>query len=305
MDGGLDVLLFGEALIDELPRGRVPGGAPLNVACHLRALGASPFLVTRIGRDEDGRHLLGLLRRRGLDERGVQRDAERPTGRVAVRETGEGPSFEIPARQAFDFVDPDAALTATKGLSPRVVYFGTLAQRQAPSRTALEALLKARPGTRFFDVNLRAPWFDRDVVVTSLRLADVAKMNEMESAEIASLLEMAPSGRGFRGALATRFGLSEVVVTRGAEGAVYRSGDGSEISIPPPRRAPRIVDTVGAGDAFSATMILGFLRGWAPEVTVRRADAFARAVCRLRGALPRRLSFYGKFLEAWEDGKSP
>ncbi len=300
-----DTLLFGEALVDEIPGARVPGGAPFNVACHLRAFGVSPFLVTRIGTDEDGRRLLRAFSERGLVTRGVQRDTERPTGRVAVRDTDEGPSFEIPARQAFDYVDRDAALAATKRLSPRVVYFGTLAQRQGPSRRALEALLEALPGNRFLDVNLRAPWFDRDVVERSFRLADVAKMNETESGEIASLLGMATSGRGFRDSLAARFGLSTVVVTRGAEGAVFRNGGGRETAVRPSRKTLRIVDTVGAGDAFSAAMILGSLRGWAPEVTLRRADVLARAVCRLRGALPRRLSFYGKFLKAWEDGGSP
>ncbi len=299
-----DALLFGETLVDELPRARVPGGAPFNVACHLRALGASPLLVTRIGTDGDGRRLVRALRQRGLATLGVQRDTERPTGRVAVRETDDGPSFEIPPRQAFDYVDRDAAVRATKGLSPRVVYFGTLAQRLGPSRSALEALLESLPGTRFLDVNLRAPWFDRDVVERSLRLADVAKMNEVESTEIAGLLGTARSGRGFRDALAARFGLSAVVVTRGVEGAVCRDGNGRESAVPPPRRTPRIVDTVGAGDAFSAAMILGSLRGWAPEVALRRADSLARAVCGFRGALPRRLSFYGRFLGAWENGGS-
>jgi len=302
-----DALLFGEALVDELPAARVPGGAPFNVACHLRAFGVSPLLVTRIGRDEDGRRLLGAFRRRGLDTRGVQRDAERPTARVVVRETADGPRFEIPADQAFDFVDEGAALASAQGAAPRVVYFGTLAQRNAVSRAALKKLLDVfgvSGGLRFLDVNLRAPWFDRDTVDGSLRRASIAKMNEEEAGVLERLLGIPAKGRELRQALASRYRLESVVVTRGSEGAVWQDAEGAETRLAREKPLPRPIDTVGAGDAFSAAMILGSLRGWAPELTIRRADAFARAVCRLRGALPRRLSFYGRFVKDWETGKS-
>jgi fructokinase len=300
--GAFDVVLFGEALVDELPRGRVPGGAPLNVACHLRALGARPLLVTRVGRDADGRRLERTMDRRGLDRRGVQRDPARPTARVTVRLHEEGPRFEIPPEQAFDAVDAGAAVAAVDGTAPRLVYFGTLAQRATPSRQSLEALLKASPGTRFLDVNLREPWFDRDVVHRSLELADVVKINEDEAGEIASLLEMAPAGRGFRSALTSRYRLASVVVTRGPRGAVRQDGNGVETATPPSRRALRVVDTVGAGDAFSAVLLLGILRGWAAGTALSRADAFARAVCGLTGAVPRRRSFYDRFLGEWASG---
>ncbi len=304
MDGRFDVLLFGEALIDELPAGRVPGGAPFNVACHLAGLGARPLLVTRIGRDADGRRLERTMQRRGLDRRGVQRDPSRTTARVAVRLGKDGPRFEIPRDQPFDVIDAEAAIAALGGAAPRLVYFGTLAQRSDTSRTALEALLKASPGTRFLDANLRAPWYDRDVVHRSLELADVVKINEEECTEIASLLEMAPAGRGFRSAITSRYHLRSVVVTRGARGAVRQDRSGLEIATPPARRTTRVVDAVGAGDAFSAVLLLSLLRGWAPETALFRADAFARGVCRLRGAVPRQRSFYGRFLAAWKDGKT-
>ncbi len=304
MDGRFDVLLFGEALLDELPGGEVPGGAPFNVACHLGAFGARPLLVTRVGRDAEGRRLERTMQRRGLDRRGVQRDPSRATARVTVRLGNQGPRFEISRDQPFDVIDAKAAIGALDGAAPRLVYFGTLAQRSATSRTALEALLEASPGTRFLDANLRAPWYDRDVVHRSLELADVVKINEEECTEIASLLEMAPAGRGFRSAITSRYHLSSVVVTRGARGAVQQDRSGQEIATPPVRRATRVVDAVGAGDAFSAVLLLGLLRGWAPETALLRADAFARGVCRLRGAVPRRRSFYGRFLAAWKNGKT-
>lgn len=294
-----DVVLFGEALVDELPRGPVPGGAPLNVACHLRAFGAAPLLVTRIGRDADGRLLERAMDRRGLDRRGVQRDPSRPTARVTVRLEESGPRFQIPRNQAFDVIDAEAAVAALDGATPRLVYFGTLAQRSAASRAALESLVSASSGRRFLDANLRAPWFDRDVVHRSLELAHIVKINEEECAEIASLLEMAPEGRAFRSALASRYDLTSVVVTRGPMGAVQQGGDGLEVVAPAPRRAPRLVDTVGAGDAFSAVLLLALLGGWSPETALGRANAFASGVCGVRGAVPSRRSFYDRFLAEW------
>jgi fructokinase len=295
----LDVLVFGEALVDEFPSVRALGGAPFNVACHLRALGASPLFLTRVGRDADGRRLVSAMKRRGLDTRGVQQDAGHPTARVVVRADPDGPGFVIPDRQAFDFIDGEAARSAAGTASPRLVYFGTLAQRRDASRAALGAVLDAVPGTRFLDANLRSPWFDRDVVAESLRRAEVVKMNESETAEIAGLLDLPPHGRSFRAALSTRFDLAGLVVTRGPEGAVHRGRDGVEIRVAPVKTGRRIVDTVGAGDAFSAVQILGILRGWDCETALARAAAFAAAVCRLRGALPRRSSFYAPFLREW------
>ncbi len=302
MSGSFDVLLFGEALVDELPGGRVPGGAPFNVACHLRELGASPLLVTRIGRDEDGGRLVAAMRRRGLDVRGVQRDGRRPTARVVVRPGADGPRFLIPDDQAFDAIDAATARAAVGSGAPRVVYFGTLAQRREVSRETLAGLLDKVSGRRFLDLNLRAPWFDREVVDASLRKAAVAKMNEGEAAEVARLLGLPEHGVPFRQAIAARYGLGGIVVTRGADGAVYRDADGTEALVGPAARTRRIVDTVGAGDAFSAVQILGILRGWSAEETLRGADDFARAVCRLRGAVPRRLSFYEPFRKRWSGG---
>jgi fructokinase len=299
-----DVVVFGEALVDEFPSVRALGGAPFNVACHLRALGASPLLVTRVGRDADGRRIVTTMMRRGLDTRGVQRDPEHATARAVIRSETAGPVFVIPDRQAFDFIDGAEALAAVRRAKPRIVYFGTLAQRQQVSRAALGALLDRGPGTRFLDVNLRSPWFDRDVVEGSLGRADVVKMNEGEAAEIASLLGLPPHGQSFRRALSTRFGLTGLVVTRGPEGAIYRGENGVEAGVSPSKTRRRIVDTVGAGDAFAAVQILGLLRGWNPQASLARADSFARAVCRFRGALPRRRSFYTRFLKEWEAGKS-
>ncbi|HSB35392.1 MAG TPA: PfkB family carbohydrate kinase [Thermoanaerobaculia bacterium] len=294
-----DVLLFGEALVDEFPSVRALGGAPFNVACHLRALGASPLFVTRVGRDADGRRLVDAMKRRGVDTRGVQRDPGHRTARAVIRAEPAGPAFVIPDRQAFDFIDGAAALDAVRGVTPRLVYFGTLAQRHDVSREALDALLDEVSGTRFLDVNLRSPWFDRDVLERSLGRSAFVKMNEGEAAEIAGLFGLPAHGRSFRGALSSRFGLTGLVVTSGEDGAIYRGQDGVESRVTPLRSGRRVVDTVGAGDAFAAVQILGRLRRWDTGASLARADAFARAICGLRGALPRRSSFYARFLREW------
>ena len=299
------VTLFGEALIDELESGRdVPGGAPLNVACHLRAFGLEPLVVSRLGDDVDGERLRAEAVRRGLDVRGMQTDRDRPTGRVIVHQEPEGPRFEIPEKQAWDFIDSEAAVRAVAGGSPGLFYFGTLAGRHGVSRSALVRLLGLGWKTRLLDLNLRPPWFDARAVERSLASADVVKATEEELWLAAGLLRVGGSAPGPATTLMKRFSLDRVVITRGPNGAftVEESGLGAETAGMP--LGGELVDTVGAGDAFSAVLILGLLRGWDSATVLPRADAFARAVCCIPGAVPGDDAFYRPFIQAWDlDGQ--
>ncbi len=154
------VCVFGEALVDALPGGEVPGGAPFNVACHGAGFGLAPLLVTRVGRDEAGATLLGALAAAGVPASGVGVDAVRPSGRAVVSLRGGVPRFEIPEGAAFDAIDGEAAGRVTKEWGPSVVAFGTLAQRDPVSRAALHEVLSATKALRLADLNLRASWYD-------------------------------------------------------------------------------------------------------------------------------------------------
>jgi len=299
------VILFGEALVDELPSARAhPGGAPFNVACHLRAFGVAPLLISRVGEDPEGEMLHRAALRRGLDTRGIQTDRDHLTGLAVVRAAEEGPRFEIPPARAWDFIRADEALRALRGEAPDLLYFGTLAQRGAVSRAALCRLLGLEIRSRFLDVNLRPPWFDVETVERSLASADVVKASEDELRIVADLLGL-PDPDPEDGvterveALIRAYGIRNVVVTRGERGARLLTGSGDQTIVARPP-LDDVVDTVGAGDAFSAVLLLGALRGWPDSVTLVRADEFARALCRIPGAIPQNDAIYRPFRAAWD-----
>lgn len=297
------VILVGEALMDVFPDGsRVPGGAPLNVACHLAALGLDPLLVTRVGEDADGEGLVAWLCRRGLEVIGVQRDAALPTGEAGVRDGGGPAGFEIPYPRAFDRIDLETVRAGTAGTHPAAIYFGTLAQRDPVSREAIRWLLVNIQGVRFCDVNLRDPWTEPEIVRDSLLGADVAKLNEDELPRCVALLNgRAVSGHGAAVRLARKAELRSLVVTAGDRGArrvEHRDGATMESWVAASRPRP-IVDTVGAGDGFSAVLLLGLLHGWNAGKTLERAAELAGALCTIRGAVPLDAGFYEPFRERW------
>jgi fructokinase len=296
---GQTVIAFGETLVDQFRDRNVPGGAPFNVACHLGALGAHPVLVTRAGEDALGELLLQAMNERGLDLRGVQRDPARPTGRVRVTETASGHAFDILSDQAYDHIHPGLARKVGVSSHPQMVYFGTLSQR-GDSRRALHTLLGALDVPAFLDVNLRDPWVDGDTLRWSLQRASMVKLNEDELMRISDLLTLDGATPKARAAvMVSRFDLKRVVVTCGAAGAwtLDRAGRAESVG---GMALTNIVDTVGAGDGFAAGFILGMLRGWPLADRLARADALARALCGIRGAVPPTQDFYTPFIRDWK-----
>lgn len=297
------VVLFGEALLDQADSGTTPGGAPFNVACHLGRLGFRASLLTRVGTDAGGREILRAIRACGLPRSGVQVDPRRRTARVHVHHGAEGPSFEIPAGQVFDEIDARAASAVFVRARPSLLYFGTLAQRAEPSRSALAALLARKTASTFLDVNLRAPWWDAGTLERSLEAATTVKANEKELIILAEALRFRGAGtRGRAEALLGAFPCSRLVVTRGASGAVLFARRGRAVTsrVAPGHPLPGpAVDSVGAGDAFSAAFLAGLLLGWPTARTLDRANQLGAALCTVRGAHPESATFYAPFRRQW------
>jgi fructokinase len=303
---GKRVVLFGEALVDEASTGTTPGGAPFNVACHLSRLGFSALLLTRVGADDAGREIVNAARACGLPRAGIQVDPRRHTARVRVRHAAGGPTFGIPARQAFDEIDAPAACATFTRFRPGLLYFGTLAQRSATSRSALAALLRPAAVSTFLDVNLRPPWWSEETLVRSLEAATTVKANEKELMILAEALRFRRAGtRGRAEALLSAFPCSRLVVTRGASGAVLfsRRGQSVRARVAPGRALPGPArDSVGAGDAFSAAFLVGLLLGWPAAQTLDRANQLGAALCTVRGARPESAAFYAPFRRRWRLG---
>ena len=304
----MTTVVFGEALVDEFPTGQVIGGAPFNVARHLAAFMATPLMITRIGDDRNGQAVRAEFERFVMPETGLQVDPMEETGRVVVERNGQGHRFTILPRQAYDFIDPAAAVASLAGVDAGTLYFGTLAQRSERSRQALAAVLESTPARRFLDLNLRAGQVDETIVTRSLQAADIAKLNEEE---LQSLFQWyfqigrndAPLSTGevhaACRALMDRFSLEALIVTLGHRGSVYFGADGSLVANRDNPAPPFVIDTVGAGDAFSAIFLLGRLRGWALELALARANEFAGAICAVTGAVPADINFYDKWVARW------
>lgn len=294
------VVLFGEVLADIFPDRIVLGGAPFNVARHLRAFGQNPVLVTRLGSDALCDSVLNVMSQSGMETQGIQYDRNHPTGRVQVYIVDGEPRFEILPLQAYDFIHPGVARMATLSAHPVLVYFGTLAQRCEISRRALKTLLRSTNAAKFLDINLRAPWYDEKTLCHSLQYANIVKMNVEELGILAEIFELSrnePQDQALE--LMNRFDFEQVLVTCGAQGAwqIDRTGEKVEVGVTNP--IAKLVDTVGAGDGFAAVCILGALRRWPIAMTLERGNAFATAICEIRGAVPDQADFYQPFVDKW------
>jgi len=288
--------VFGEVLFDKFPDGRaVLGGAPFNVAWHLQAFGQAPLFISRIGDDPEGDRVRREMENWGMDMEGLQTDPGLPTGSVSVRFADGEPEYEIAHPAAFDAIS--SPVGHFKPLPEfRLLYHGSLALREPASREALQQLKAARPGITFVDVNLRAPWWCRDQVLDWLHAADWVKLNrgELEQLALTGGYSAEQAGRLLEGA-----DLKGLLLTHGSEGAELLTSGGEHHRIEPGAEI-EVMDTVGAGDAFAAVMILGLARGWDLAVTLRRAQDFASALCGRRGATVRDITFYRPYVDDWE-----
>ncbi|MFZ2301733.1 MAG: carbohydrate kinase [Gallionella sp.] len=295
------VVLFGEVLADIFPDRTVLGGAPFNVARHLKAFGRNPVLLSRVGNDDPGRSVLGTMVQNGMEIGGVQIDRHRPTGQVKVHLENDGHRFEILPEQAYDFIHPAVARMVRLPLDPALIYYGTLAQRHEVSRRALTTLLRSTSAAKFLDVNLRTPWYDEKTLRSALRYANIVKLNAEELDVLGGMLKLpgyGPQDRVME--LMRQFDLEQVVVTCGPEGAWQMNYTGKAIEAVASNRGATVMDTVGAGDGFAAVYILGALRHWPMENTLARANSFAAAICSIRGAVPGHADFYQPFIREWE-----
>jgi fructokinase len=281
-----NILIFGEVLADLFPEQTIIGGAPYNVARHLQAFGLQPLLVTKVGMDAYGDAIEKEMQANNMDCRGLQRDAHYPTGQVKVTFTAQGHQFEIMPNQAYDVMDARPVLNLMTMAPPEMLYIGTLALREMTTRRVAQALLEQITCLVFCDINLRAPWFSAEVIALVLNHAHTLKINHEELAVIAQMLGIHGSPEAQAKALQKQYHLTNILVTCGEQGSWWLTSAHAVLSVEKVQLAKPFVDSVGAGDAYSAVVIMGLLQGWAPQMILQRASAFAAAICGVRGAVP-------------------
>ncbi len=295
-------LVFGEVLFDHFPDGRkVLGGAPLNVAWHLCGFGGDPLFVSAVGDDPDGREILDQMESWGLTTAGVEIDPEHPTGSVVVSTEEGDADFEIPEDQAWDHLGSAKARRDLPLGTVGLIYHGSLAVRSDESWRALREIIEASGAPTFVDLNLRPPWWTPERVEWCLDTARWVKLNADELAEVTGRDTDAREARAEAARrLRSEHDLSVLLVTGGAEGSMLVTDDDRVIHHDAVRVGD-IVDTVGAGDAFSALACRGILHGWEPDALLDRASVFAAEACRFQGATSTDLSIYESHLRQWSD----
>lgn len=280
------VVGIGEVLWDLLPTGTHLGGAPANFAYMAAILGARACVATRVGEDVLGARAIEFFTAAGIDIQNVQKDSKRATGTtIATIEEGGTARYSITEDVAWDYFarNPDLVELAARA---DAVCFGTLAQRTDESRRTVRMFLEhTRPGClRVFDANLRSPFWNRDILVQSLQYANVVKLNEEE---LPIVLECSSLKAGTdvdaAHAIQERWGLLAACITRGPKGSVIATSEGTAVHT---GHAVQVIDTVGAGDAFTAAMTICLLRNKHLERVSDAANAVASWLVSKAGAMP-------------------
>lgn len=280
------IIGLGEILWDLLPSGPRLGGAPANFAYCSHLLGDRGIAASRIGSDQLGEDIRNVLTRSGVSDEFLQTDRSRPTGTVQVELDSAGqPKFEIMPYVAWDFLEWTAAWK-TLAETADAVCFGTLAQRSPQSRSTILNFLDGTPqdSLRVFDVNLRQNFYAIEIIAQSLKRATVVKLNQIEVQQVDRLLALRePDDLSFCRRLIRDFDLRLVCVTRGADGSLLADGKQADEH---PGFKVHMEDTIGAGDAFTAALVHGYLLGWSLPELNDSANRLGAWVASHSGAMP-------------------
>ena len=287
-------ILIGEVLYDRFPDGKeILGGAPFNVAWNLRGFNQNPIFVSAVGHDEAAVEIRRRMTEHGMDDVGLQSN-DYPTGNVKISFCDGEPIYQIEPDQAWDFLKAQNLNLNQANVSDDVpiIYHGSLIWRNPVSRAAVRNLRSKTDATVFVDLNIRLPWFEIDEVAEILGNVDSLKLNVDELASLTGLEITAEKSIAIAAAkVLTKFSLGSLWVTAGADGAYYFDDQERSDFVAAPK-IQRLVDTVGAGDAFASAVINGMLKSHEPKLILANAVKFAAKVCGLQGATTADKDFY-------------
>jgi fructokinase len=277
------VVCFGEVLWDILPSGALPGGAPMNVAYHLKKLGTEPALITKIGIDDYGRKLVNILAESGVTTEYFQVDYDHPTGLVyANLNDHQEVVYDIVFPSAWDYIkweDEFAPLLQNTSF----FVFGSLTCRNKVSRDTLSRLLDTSK-TKVLDINLRPPNYHPSHVEFLLQNADILKMNIAELELITGWFSHFQSLKDRMKLVQDQFKIGTLIVTMGGDGAVVNH-QGTFYQHPGFR--VEVNDTIGSGDSFLAGFLHQLLQGSSVEKALDFASGIGAFIATQRGACPR------------------
>lgn len=277
---------IGEFIWDLFQEGREPGGAVANVVQHAHTMGENAILVSRVGNDTLGKDFFALWKTRGLNASYVTIDDSHPTGTVTITRHANGDASYKPIPDIASDHIPFIPELETLAHTADGVCFGTFGQHHETARQSIRSFLKAtKPHClRMYDINIRPNRSSPAVILSSLELATVLKLNDEELSAVASMLQLPGDTRSQLNTLMEKFELQLIALTRGAHGALLLTSGGAVHDHP--GFAVKMVDTVGAGDAFTAALMVGVLRHMPLAQLNEFANRVGSYVCTQTGAAP-------------------
>ena len=275
---------LGELLWDVFKDEEKLGGAPANFAYHASNLGANSIVISTIGDDIRGNKALAELKKANLTTNGIAIDRVHPTGYVEAHINAKGiAEYFFPDNVAWDHLVINKATKDTASYI-HAIAFGTLAQRTQESETTIHDFLHRLPKKclKVFDINLRQHFYTFNTVKKSLEVANIVKLNEEELPVLTQMFKIPGDTRKQLQFLLDTFGLQLIILTQGGSGSILLSKNGIDIH---PGFTTTVVDTVGAGDSFTAATVIGFIRGLSLKEINEHANHVAAHVCKTQGAM--------------------
>jgi fructokinase len=283
MDKRYKVAGIGEVLWDQLPQGDVLGGAPANVAYHAGQLGAESYIISSIGKDKLGDEIITRLSTKDIHL--LISKVDHPTGTVKVTLDDKGvPDFVITKDVAWDYIELTKESSSLAGQLDAVC-FGSLAQRNKVSHDSIVKFLKLVPekAIKIFDINLRQNFYDKQLIDESLKISNILKINDDELLIFAKLFGWEGDEESLCLKLLKTYNLRMVAYTRGTRGSYLYSKDEKSFMNTP---VVTVKDTIGAGDSFSAALMVSLLNGNALRKCHELAVEISAFVCENDGAMP-------------------
>lgn len=274
----------GEILFDIYPDKKIPGGAPFNFIYHINKVSGDGSFISKVGEDENGNEILSFVRENGISTDLIQTDNSYTTGAaLASLDDNKVPNWTIKENCAYDFIEYTKETESHIIHKTDCVYFGTLAQRGDVSSKTISKILMMNK-KYFCDLNIRQKYYSPEIIRRSLKAANVLKINLEELLLINELLyNIYPDESEIVKRIQNDFIIEMIAVTNGAEGATLYTGEHQNKSN---IKVSNVIDTVGAGDAYTAVLCLGYLNKLDPEKTNETASGFAAYIITQRGALP-------------------
>jgi fructokinase len=296
------ILVIGEILFDVFPNYRRLGGAPFNFAYHLKNFGFNVRFISRIGMDDSGKEILHRLELARFDLDDIQIDDVHPTGSVNVQLDKSGaPQFDIISDVAYDYIDFVPEYHSKLTDAAQMIYFGSLVQRSEAGYENLQTFItrNSSESLNFYDINLRPGCYNKAIVEKSLLKTDILKLNIDELEKLKQMLSLKVSKDDLVYHLMETHSIDTVSLTKGESGSeLFTNQNCFKFE---PAEAIKVIDSVGAGDAYAAMLAAGLLEKWRPEEILERASLFASRVCEIKGAIPDSASFYEPFKALFAD----